>query len=775
MSTHPTRRTFLKTSMTTAAGVVILRDSRSAHAYVANEKLRIAAIGVCGQGRGNTEAIGLAGLLLMAVVGWGSLAGAADAPTIFWASDPVRPGETVVVQGGNFGDHTVVETARLEDAHFKDAKASSPTVKDWVKVEPLQKSACSLKFIVPAQWKMGVFVCRIIADGVISKPYFINVPDGWWMQADGGQTASPSGWLRVFGKSLNFRGKSRAALKPETGKAIILPASNADCYALRFEIPKNLRPGNYEVLIHNGLGGEAAWRKSGAIEIKIPAGWPEKVFNVAEILKTTQGDAEKALRQALALARKNGGGIVYLPAGRYSIKGNIAIPPRTVIEGDGMDKTSLRWLDFFWPDSSVFGQAVAQNGPLVGGKDFAVQDLTMLYGGIVNVVIADTRDSETLRLNRIRVQRWRVPTNINKEALSTGGVVQVTGKNFSITDSDFQTRWGIAVEGGSHGIIARNKFMARESLFPMGITDGIIIEENECSITGYSNINGAPYSQNLYFAHNRLSNNHFAEFFTFDGTGGCYLGKPEKVEGARLVLAEEPTAPGWWPLGKRWIGAAVCIVDGKGAGQYRRVVSNDVRIWEVDRPWDIDPDQTSLISIVPFRGRVLFIGNELKDGGIIQSYGTSIDCIFADNRTRQVAGFLTWARNMEGASCQPSFYCQFFDNDLVDGSLLALGLDKDSSGKNTPYSGPMTRCSIYRRNVIRSNGGIRIDEAVTDALVENTSISHGDWGIKIGARPSNVLLRNNVFNDVTKPLDGEGIKKALIKASAALPDAPYAH
>ena len=74
----------------------------------------------------------------------------------------------------------------------------------------------------------------------------------------------------------------------------------------------------------------------------------------------------------------------------------------------------------------------------------------------------------------------------------------------------------------------------------------------------------------------------------------------------------------------------------------------------------------------------------------------------------------------------------------------------------------MTRCPIYRRNVIRSNGGIRIDEAVTDALVENSSISHGDWGIKIGARPSNVLLRNNVFNDVTKPLDGEGIKKALI-------------
>ena len=89
----------------------------------------------------------------------------------------------------------------------------------------------------------GHFFCRITADGVTSKPYFINVPDGWWMQADGGQTASPSGWLRVFGKSLNFSGTSRAALKPATGKAIILPASNADCYALRFEIPQTCNRG----------------------------------------------------------------------------------------------------------------------------------------------------------------------------------------------------------------------------------------------------------------------------------------------------------------------------------------------------------------------------------------------------------------------------------------------------------------------------------------------------------------------------------------------------
>jgi hypothetical protein len=47
------RRKFIKTSIVGAAGMVILKDSRSVGAYFANEKLNIASIGVCGQGESN--------------------------------------------------------------------------------------------------------------------------------------------------------------------------------------------------------------------------------------------------------------------------------------------------------------------------------------------------------------------------------------------------------------------------------------------------------------------------------------------------------------------------------------------------------------------------------------------------------------------------------------------------------------------------------------------------------------------------------------------------
>ena len=37
------------------------------------------------------------------------------APTVFWASDPVQPGQTVVVIGEGFGEKPKVEIIRLPD------------------------------------------------------------------------------------------------------------------------------------------------------------------------------------------------------------------------------------------------------------------------------------------------------------------------------------------------------------------------------------------------------------------------------------------------------------------------------------------------------------------------------------------------------------------------------------------------------------------------------------------------------------------------------------
>jgi len=53
MPTRFDRRRFIQSSVVGAAGIVILKDSRSARAYQANDKLQIAVVGACGQGGSN--------------------------------------------------------------------------------------------------------------------------------------------------------------------------------------------------------------------------------------------------------------------------------------------------------------------------------------------------------------------------------------------------------------------------------------------------------------------------------------------------------------------------------------------------------------------------------------------------------------------------------------------------------------------------------------------------------------------------------------------------
>ena len=110
------------------------------------------------------------------------------------------PNETVLVVGCDFGQAPVVEAARLGDG----GAAPSAATAAWVRPAVLQGGDSSLKFVVPADWKPGLFAFRVLGPGGASARQVLNPPDPWWWQGDGGAAASPGGWLRVFGKSLQL-------------------------------------------------------------------------------------------------------------------------------------------------------------------------------------------------------------------------------------------------------------------------------------------------------------------------------------------------------------------------------------------------------------------------------------------------------------------------------------------------------------------------------------------------------------------------------------------
>ena len=201
------------------------------------------------------------------------------------------------------------------------------------------------------------------------------------------------------------------------------------------------------------------------------------------------------------------------------------------------------------------------------------------------------------------------------------------------------------------------------------------------------------------------------------------------------------------------------ILDGTGAGQYRLATKNDGRAWEVDRPWEILPDDTSILSIAPFRGRNLFIGNTFEDGGSLQLYGMALDTIVAGNKGARMDGFFAWGLNPHGWGWQPAWFCQFLENEILEGNGYghrAAFIGAFTSNNNEEYAGPLARCAVFRRNVCHNNARLRLGGTVEDALIEHCTVRHADTGIEVRPGPRSVLLRGNTFEDVGKPLDGDG-------------------
>ena len=86
--------------------------------------------------------------------------------------------------------------------------------------------------------------------------------------------------------------------------------------------------------------------------------------------------------------------------------------------------------------------------------------------------------------------------------------------------------------------------------------------------------------------------------------------------------------------------AVMFIVDGRGRGQYRRVLENTGRRVKLESPWKIEPGPDSLVAIGVFNGRHLIIGNTFTDtGSAVQLYPPNYECIVAENRSARTSNF----------------------------------------------------------------------------------------------------------------------------------------
>ena len=124
-------------------------------------------------------------------------------PVIIWASDPVRAGESVVVRGDGFGAKALVEASFSQNG--------KPT--DWKPLDVLQQTPSTLKFALPGKIGDGIVRFRISDGKDTSESSVLNAPKVWWMQGDETETATPGGWLRIFGLNLELHPGAKATLR----------------------------------------------------------------------------------------------------------------------------------------------------------------------------------------------------------------------------------------------------------------------------------------------------------------------------------------------------------------------------------------------------------------------------------------------------------------------------------------------------------------------------------------------------------------------------------
>jgi hypothetical protein len=622
-------------------------------------------------------------------------------PVVFWKPDSIEPGNVVLFYGGGLAQSAMASVWRVPDAvAMPPLREPGLTPPSSAREQPIiQASEESAKFLIPADFKPGVFAAQVSAGGSKTKTVILNRPELWFLQPvklEPGlrENQAPAGAIvQIVGKDfllVGDQGSPRVLLRKVGGRDWIeAKVSTPERFSLRAQLPANLADGQYELWVHNGFGGEAGWGGPLAIEIRKPRPWPSKVFNVKSDFGAKGDDVADdtpAFEAALSAARANGGGVVYLPWGIYRLNRAIVIPPHTTLRGEQRDASVLMWpadepksLEDFTP-AAIFAQA-----------PFAVEDLTIIARK-VNTLIEETgmghgvpaefrRDPFQTPASDVFIRRvnlhhwllashpdrnlalWNTPAKGNSKYGGDGAnTFELNGvTNFEMSD--------VQSEGGQLHI--RNIHNARETGNHFGNEMGycwaemgggahyVVSENNDLRAStswGYGNT----AMKYVYSAHNKSYNfvRGEREAMTLDisalptarpGGNIAWFGKPAKVNGQVFTIDGIKAQP------NEFADLALMILDGPGRGQFRVIQSNTPTEFTVDRPWDVQPDTRSTIGLWSVMRHMIVYKSEGYDcSAFAQLYGSFYDYIVDSNHVERNQGI--WG--------QSGWFVQFRYNDV---------------------------------------------------------------------------------------------------------------
>ena len=386
------------------------------------------------------------------------------------------------------------------------------------------------------------------------------------------------------------------------------------------------------------------------------------VKNDRRLIQHAKGDGisndRAAIQEAIDKAAADGGGVVFLPKGNYKIEytsgSGITMKSKVLLKGDGKDMTFVKY-GYGKPFSTE--RVKAAYGWTLGWPDSRTEGMGLVFqgyisaSGLIDISFVNVNESGSF-LHTIK----NMPEGGSKIVIkncgfnfSTGwGLAMVNVDKLLIAGCQFNNEstdvrginaptrtWPLDIKNSHNAIIANNIFNYNAGRFGANGCHHILYENNTFLRNGDHQSKGETGGINFDYVTDMiiLNNSFLVKGMPIrPGNQGETIlsqgGDPNQMNVGIVSAATDTTITDrtkeWqdftdrvstsWQYAVHPTNYTIAVVSGKGAGQWRTIISNNDTLLTVNRSWDVIPEAGSKYVITQWSAyQTLVRGNILKD------------------------------------------------------------------------------------------------------------------------------------------------------------------
>ncbi len=690
------------------------------------------------------------------------------------------------------------KSAEVTSEHFIDPipneeMASVFSAKQSHKMNIVQKTYSSLKFIIPSTFKQGMYLLKINNINGDAYYYYLNAPWVDYTIGSDGKTTAPGKILEVIGENLaphideqlealdessaDYAEKRREILN--SVKVYMTDGTHnynleiddiESDYRLQVKIPGNVYMDTdnngdyvstkYEIMVHSNFGDDYCWSIPYVIHVApdVRDSWGDTVYSILDFdasLGQASNNAAAVTVHALDYITNNGGGTLYFPGGYYKFDTPIVVPSNVRIVGESKETTNFICSDYYY----MIGELPSQLFYFGGNAEFKnISVYAERTGGFVGIY-GDKAENIYIENCRFRYQHnagaitlWGPVLVSSNEAYA---LIRAETRSFLIgafaETSNIQFRdyhQSASIQPEHRPIVVWDKYAeywVLQDFYTNGGWGELYAQRSMLDGGEGDDVCFGAWSKGMYiqdwFFNKRTTNNH--EIYVADM--GCDIPDTTLMvardESGNRILDENglPTVYEiqYTETAEFFKSLQVYVFTGIGEGQTRTIVhaeplgNGKTRLY-LDRPFTTEIiSGVSRCNVRKIREDIYFVNNKTYFGISFGFYGAACDVVYDGNVEDRFRDF--YAQDWSGDCI---WYITYKDN-YMTGDYYLWHSNGDSMGHNS---------NTYSQGFF-IDGGYQGKGAMAIALRDCTQIAHTTY-VSYANQSKDLIIEHNYTSDI---------------------------